>query len=407
MTRRSAWLCALLLALSAAGPAARAQERPAVTSPEVAADRRVTFRLKAPKAAEVAVNASVGPTVARPPGSFKDQPGQWTMPMRKDADGVWSLTVGPLEPDVYRYNFVLDGVRVLDLANRNINAGGDVPWSYFDVPGAPPRFDETRDVAHGSVQIRTYRVSGRGILHKVAIYVPPGYEQSPERRYPVLYLFHGGGDAEEGWVRLGRAPQIQENLLAAGKAKPMLVVMPIGDDNGDATRPEAVAAFNHEILNDVIPLVERNYRVVAGPGGRAVAGRANGATQAFTLGLRNLDRFAWVAAFSAGAPISSPNFDLRTHVPGLLENPAAANRRLRLLFLSVGTEDTRYPSEVKLDAALTRAEVRHEFHTVPGEHEWRAWRPMLALLMSKLFQPDPHGAGVIIPKDQIPREHPP
>ena len=387
MTTRSAWFCALLLALSAVGATVQAQERPAVASPEVAADRRVTFRFKAPKAAEVFVNASVAATVARPAGSYKDQPGQWTMPMRKDADGVWSLTVGPLDPDVYRYNFVLDGVRVLDLANRNINAGGDVPWSYFEVPGSPPRFDETRDTPHGSVQIRTYKVSGRGIFHKVAIYVPPGYEQSPKRKYPVLYLFHGGGDAEEGWVRLGRVPQIEENLLAAHKARPMLVVMPIGDDNGDATRPEAVAAFNHEILSDLIPLVERNYRVVAGPAGRAVAGRANGATQALTLGLRNPDRFAWVASFSAGAPISSPSFDLRAHVPGLLEDPAAANRRLRLLFLSVGTEDTRYPGHVKLDQLLTKAGIRHEFHTTPGEHEWKAWRHLLAQLMPELFQP--------------------
>jgi enterochelin esterase-like enzyme len=387
------WLSACLLAAPLVG---HAQQRPEpIISPEFGTDHRVTFRIRAPRAGEARVAASVGPQVAKPAGTTKDEPGQWNMPMQKDSAGLWTLTVGPLDPDVYRYNFLLDGVRLLDLANRNVSAGGDVPWSYFEVPSSPPRLDETRDVPHGSVQLRSYTVSGRlaagmtgaKVRHDIAIYVPPDYDIYPRRKFPVLYLFHGGGDAEEGWVRLGRVPQIEENLLAARKAVPMIVVMPVGDDNGDATRPEAVAAFNREILDDVMPLIEKNYRVRTDREGRAVAGRANGATQAFTLGLRNLDKFAWVAAFSAGAPISSPSFDLNAHVPGLLQDPAATNAKLKLLFLSVGTEDTRYPSEVRLDQALIQAGIRHEFHSLPGEHEWKAWRPMLADLMGELFQP--------------------
>jgi enterochelin esterase family protein len=136
-----------------------------------------------------------------------------------------------------------------------------------------------------------------------------------------------------------------------------------------------------------MPLVERTYRVQANREGRAIAGRANGATQAFTLGLKNLDKFAWVAALSPGAPISSPTFDLNAHVPGLLTDPAATNRKLKLLFVSVGTEDTRYQATVRLDQVLTQHGITHEFHTAPGEHEWKVWRPMLAELMPKLFQP--------------------
>jgi enterochelin esterase family protein len=390
VVKTAAWFSTFILAVAATVSLAAAQERPDVMiSPETAADRSVTFRIKAPKASEAFLSVNVSAPALRPAGSRKSDgfPGNWNMPMQKGADGVFSLTLGPLAPDVYRYAFEVDGVRMLDLANRNISAGGAVAWSFLEVPGDPPRYDEVRDVPHGSVQLRTYRVSGTNKLHNVAIYTPPDYDRNPRRKFPVLYLFHGGGDAEEGWTRLGRVPAIEENLLAAGKAVPMIVVMPNGDDNGDATRPEAVAAFNREFLDDVMPLVEKNYRVQANREGRAIAGRANGATQAFTLGLQNLDKFAWVAAISAGAPISSPTYDLNKHIPGLLADPAAVNRKLHLLFISVGTEDTRYQSAMRLDKLLTEGGITHEFHTTPGEHEWRAWRPMLALLMPKLFQP--------------------
>lgn len=386
--KRAVWL-ALLLAFCALAPASLAQPPVGFTAPLIAPDHTVTFRFKAPNAALVQLNAAVSAQMAKPAGSTpaSDNPGQWNMPMTKGPDGVWSLTIGPLEPDVYRYSFLLDGVRVLDLDNHNISAGGGVPWSYFEVPGEPANIDAQRDAPHGSVQLRTYAVSGMNKVHTLAIYTPPQYDSEPHRKFPVLYLFHGGGDAEEGWIRLGRVPQIEENLLAAHRAVPMIVVMPFSDDNGDATRPEAVQAFIHEFFTDIMPLVEKDYRVKADREHRAIAGRANGATQAVTIGLRNMDKFAWIASFSAGFPISSPSFDMDKFMPGFLENPTAVNRRMKLLFFSVGTEDTRYKSEVKLDQVLTHAGIRHEFHTTPGQHEWKAWRPMLALAMPKLFQP--------------------
>jgi enterochelin esterase family protein len=389
--RPAAWLSrslgvalALVLLMSAV-PVALAQQRPeAIVSPEMGADNSVTFRIKAPKAAEVVVSASVGTLGPKPAGTTKDAPDQWSMPMQKGADGVWTLTVGPLEPEIYRYVFLVDGMRALDLANPNINSGGTIPWSYFEVAGDPPRFDQVRDVPHGSVQFRTYRVAESKALHTVAIYVPPDYDREPRRKFPVLYLFHGGGDAQEGWTRLGHVAAIEENLLAEHKTKPMLVVMPYGDIPGDATALDAIEAFGRELFGDVMPMVEKNYRVEANRDGRAIAGLSMGAGQAFTLGLRNLDRFAWVAEFSAGA-FGSPKFDLDTQVPGLLKDPAAVNQKLRLLFLGCGTEDTRYQPHLKLGTLLDRSGIKYEFHSTPGEHEWKVWRHLLAELMPKLF----------------------
>jgi enterochelin esterase-like enzyme len=385
--RRALCLSTLLVALVAAIPGSQAQERPdPIVSPDIGADHAVTFRIRAPKAAEVLVSASVGTLNPKPTGTTKAAPDQWNMPMQKGADGVWTLSIGPLEPEIYRYVFLVDGMRALDLANPNVNAGGAIPWSYFEIAGDPPRFDEVRDVPHGSFQFRTYRVSESKALHTVVIYVPPDYDRNPGRKFPVLYLFHGGGDSQEGWMRLGHVAAIEENLLAEHKVRPMLVVMPYGDIPGDATALAAIEAFGRELFGDVMPIIEKNYRVEANREGRAVAGLSMGAGQAFTLGLRNLDQIAWVAEFSAGA-FGSPKFDLETQVPGLLKNPAAVNQKLKLLFLGCGTEDTRYPPHLKLGQLLDQNGIHYEFHGTPGEHEWKVWRHLLAELMPKLFQP--------------------
>jgi enterochelin esterase family protein len=384
--KRAIWLCALWLATVVGVAATTAQERPGFVSPEISADHRVTYRIAAPSASEVLLNGPPGP--APPAGSTAStaNPGNWVMPMQKGADGIWSLTVGPLAPDVYRYNFIVDGVRALDLTNPKISSGGSQPWSYFEVPGDPPPIHSRRNVPHGSVQLRAYDVSGMNKVHTLQIYTPPDYDRFPRKTFPVLYLFDGGGDAEDGWVRLGRVPEIEENLLAEHKAVPMIVVMAFSDDDGDATRPEAIADFTHEFFNDIKPLVEKDYRVKTDRAHQAIGGRANGATQAVTLGLRNMDKFASIVSFSAGAPISSPTFDMDTFMPGFLENAAAVNQKMKLLFFSVGDKDTRYPSEVRLDQILTQAGIHHEFHVTPGQHEWKTGRTMLALAMPKLFQ---------------------
>jgi enterochelin esterase-like enzyme len=359
-----------------------------IVSPEVGPENWVTFRIRAPKASEVMVSASVGTLNPKPANSVKDQPGMWSMPMHKDASGLWSLTVGPLQPDAYRYAFFVDGVRAIDEANPSVRPGGTILWSYFDIPGNPPRFDELQDVPHGSVQYRTYRSTESKVFHNVVIYVPPDYDRYPDRKFPVLYLLHGGGDSEEGWVRLGRASEIEENLLAQHKTVPMLIVMPYGDTPGDATTFESIEAFGRELFGDVLPIVEKNYRVTANRENRAIVGFSMGGGQSFTLGLRNPDKFAWVGEFSAGA-FGMRGFDLEKQVPGFLKNPAAINQELKLLFLGCGTEDTRYPAHIKLTDLLTKNGIHYEFHDTPGEHEWRVWRPLLAEFMPKLFRGTP------------------
>ena len=378
------WLSTLLLVSMPA--AARAQARPTdPVAPVISADNHVTFRIRAPKATEVWLAANLSALAPKPTGAVKDQPGMWNIPMQKDVAGVWTVTVGPLEPEIYRYVLIVDGVRTLDASNPNVEPGGAILWSYFEIAGHPPRFDEVQDVPHGSVHYRTYRVTESKVLHTVAIYVPPDYDRFPNRRFPVLYLFHSGGSSQEGWVRLGHVAAIEENLLAQHKAVPMLVVMPYGDIEGDATTLNAIETFGRELFNDVFPLVEKNYRVVANRDNRALTGASMGAGQAFTLGLRNLDKVAWVGEFSAGA-FGSAQFDLDKQVPGLLQNVTSVNQKVKLLFLGCGTEDTRYPPHTRLDELLKTSGIRHEFHSTPGEHEWKAWRHLLVEFMPELFQ---------------------
>jgi enterochelin esterase family protein len=331
------------------------------------------------------VSASVGTLNPKPAGAAKSQPGMWDVPLRKDASGLWTVTIGPLDPDVYRYAFFVDGVRGIDQSNPSVRPGGAILWSYFEIPGHPPRFDELRDVPHGSVQYRTYRSTQSKTFRNVAIYVPPDYDRYPRRKFPVLYLLHGGGDSEEGWVRLGRAPAIEENLLAEHKTVPMLIAMPYGDTPGDATTFDSIEAFGRELFGDVFPIVEKNYRVEANRENRAVTGFSMGGGQSFTLGLRNRDKFAWVGEFSAGA-FGLEGFDLEKQVPGLLINPASVNRDLKLLFLGCGTEDPRYQAHSRLVELLKQHQIHHEFHDTPGEHEWRVWRHLLAEFMPKLFR---------------------
>ena len=346
----------------------------------VLAAQTFTFHIQAPKASQVLVSASVGTLNPKPAGTAKSDSGMWIMPMRKDAAGLWTLTIGPLEPEVYRYVFFVDGVRAIDESNPNVRPGGEMLWSYFEIAGNPPRFDEWQDVPHGSVHYRTYRSTQLKTFRNVAIYVPPDYDRYPRRKFPVLYLLHGGAESEEGWVRLGRVPAIEENLLARHQAVPMLVVMPNGNVGDSMVTMEGIDAFTRELFDDIVPLVEKNYRVEANRENRAIA--AWGGGPAFPVGLRNLDKFAWVGQFDG---FGVAGWDLEKQVPGFLKDPASVNRKLRLLFLGCGTEDPRYQVNLRLVDVFKRNQIRHEFHASPGDHEWKVFRHLLAEFMPKLF----------------------
>jgi enterochelin esterase-like enzyme len=351
-------------------PGASAPAAPRLVSPEIHPDRTVTFRIRAPKASEVSLSLN------------------GNKPMTRDDSGLWSLTVGPLEPEIYEYSFTVDSARALDTANTLLKTGQTLGSSLLEIPGTPPRFDEVRNVPHGTIHIRSYTSTPLKQPRRMYVYVPPQYDPEPRRIFPVLYLRHGSGDDESTWSIQGRAGVILENLIAERKAAPMLIVMTNGDTDrtwSGGSSPEAMDLLGRELLTDVIPLIEKNYRVIADRDHRAIAGLSMGGGQAFTIGLRNMDQFAWVGEFSSGL-LSGVDFKLAQHIPGLLEKPAAANQRLKLLYLSCGTEDPRINGHLDLVDALKAAQIRAVWFPTPGAHEWKVWRHALGDFLPRLFQ---------------------
>jgi enterochelin esterase-like enzyme len=378
MTKVIPLTAALASILLAQNPARRntyhsnggASAQPRLVSPEVHPDGTVVFRLRAPEAAQVTLLFS---------GS---------KPMTKDAAGIWTATVGPLQPEIYQYNFVVDGVRVLDPANPELKNGRALDASIVEVPGNPPRFDQLQAVPHGALSIRTYRSTPLNKFRKLYVYTPPQYDSEPARRFPVLYLRHGSGDNEENWSDTGRAGIILDNLIAQRKAAPMIIVMPNGDTDGSwagGSSPEGIEMLGRELLTDIIPMIDKTYRVSPGRENRAITGLSMGGGQAFTIGLKHLDLFAWVGEFSSGL-VSDTEFQLEKHLPGFLDQPDEVNRKLKLLFLSCGTEDPRFPGQLDLGDKLKAHGIRYVWYPTPGVHEWKVWRHALAEFAQKVFQ---------------------
>jgi enterochelin esterase family protein len=343
-------------------PAAAA---PAPPSVEVHADGRVTFRLLAPDANAVAVAID-----------------RRSHPMTKDAAGLWSTTVGPLVPEIYEYTFAVDGARrVLDSRNP-WSKPGEFAASLLDVPGTPPRFDQVQNVPHGALELLTYRSTPYGKQRNLWVYLPPQYVSEPARRFPVLYLRHGNGDTEMSWPFQGQAGVILENMLAAKQAVPMLIVMPYGESGATGgTTPEGLAALDREMNEDIIPMVEGRFRVLADRENRAIAGLSMGGTQALYMGLKHLDRYAWVAEFSSGVASDT----IQSVLPAGTDL-ATLNRQLHLLFLACGTEDPRYAGHLELVDALTKQGLKPVWYSGTGAHEMKVWRHALGDLLPRLFK---------------------
>jgi len=343
---------------------------PRLVSPEVLPDRTIVFRLRAPQAAQVVLSFA---------GS---------KPMAKDSAGVWAATVGPMEPEIYQYNFIVDGVRILDPSNPDLKNGRMLDASIVEVPGTPPRFDQLQAVPHGALTIRSYFSTPLKKPRKLYVYTPPQYDTEPGRRFPVLYLRHGSGDTEENWSDTGRAGVILDNLIAQRKAVPMIIVMPNGDTDGSwagGSSPEGIERLGQELLGDIIPMIDRTYRVAPGRENRAITGLSMGGGQAFLIGLRHGDWFAWVGEFSSGL-VSDTDFKLDQQLPGFLDHPDEVNRKLKLLFLSCGTEDPRFPGQLDLMDTLKEHGIRFAWYPTPGVHEWKVWRHALAEFSQKVFQ---------------------
>jgi enterochelin esterase-like enzyme len=343
-------------------------------SPVVNVDRSITFRLKAPKATTVELLF-----------------GEWNIkpqPLKKDTAGIWSITINPVQPDIYSYVFSVNGVQVTDMNNPITKIGTQIYSSVVEVPGTPARFDEVQNVPHGVMQVHRYRSSSLKRIRGLNVYLPPQYLAEPNRKFPVLYLRHGGGDDETSWTQpAGRADVILENLIAQQKAKPMIIVMTNGLTDGTwagGSTPEAMKALEQELLVDVMPLVEKTYRVLPGKENRAITGLSMGGGQAFVMGLHNLDKFAWIGEFSAGL-MSDKDFKVDELLPGIMKADNL-NSKLKLLWIAVGKDDPRYNGHLLLVDALNKKGIRNEFHETAGGHEWKVWRVELEGFMQKIFK---------------------
>ncbi|HVR64480.1 MAG TPA: alpha/beta hydrolase-fold protein, partial [Polyangia bacterium] len=340
---------------------APAPSGPPYLSPEVHADRRVTFRIQAPRAGEVALNADWLPT---------DKP-----KLAKGDKGIWSVTVGPLAPGVYIYSFNIDGVAMPDALNPDVKLRARTAGSMVTIPGPEPGFWEYRDVPHGTVEINWHRSSALGATRAVHVYLPPGYTRNWTKKYPVVYLLHGRNGTSADWIQAGFANFILDNLIAEKKAVPMIVVMPWAHALAfDASTPDNNDALEKYLLADLIPYIEGKYRVLANRQSRALVGLSMGGAAALTTGLSHLDLFSQLAAFSAGAPAG----EIDKRIAPALGKPEATNKQLKLLWISVGQRDSLLGLNQALSKSLTEHHIKHTFEATPdGVHNWTIWREYL------------------------------
>lgn len=358
-----------LAALLIAAPMLWAQppQTPSVVSPEVHPDRRVTFRLMAPKAGEVGLYGDWMPV-----GTLQK--------MTMGADGVWSITTGPLAPSIYIYTFNLDGLTIADPVNPRVKLRARTSASMVEVPGSAPALWDARDVPHGAVAIN-YQKSRtlNGETRAFWVYTPPGYSSERARRYPVLYLFHGSNDTAGGWVLAGQANYILDNLLAEQRLTPMVVVMPFGHAVPFGSPREIQATntsmFEKYLLTDVMPLVESRYRVFTDRKHRAVAGLSMGGGQALAIGFGHPELFSAIGAFSAAVPQDGDS---------LLDK--VARQKPDVLWFACGTGDTLIKRSEDLDAKLKQRGIPHTFRATPGAHTFTVWRQYLGEFAPLLFR---------------------
>jgi para-nitrobenzyl esterase len=375
--------------LAETAPVSAAAERPPVTSPEVAADRHVTLRILAPKAREVSLVSD--------PFSESSTPSRQPTPepkLIKGQEGVWEITLGPVDPGSYRYRFNVDGVLVVDPRNPSTSESNENAWSLVHVPGAD--FMDTNQVPHGAVAAVTYYSTALKRFRRMHVYTPPGYELG-KGRYPVFYLLHGAWDCDDSWWTVGRAGFILDNLIAAGRAKPMIVVMPAGHTGPfnftpGAPRP-SVDEFVADFKDDVVPYVERTYRVLTDRGDRAIAGLSMGGMQTLNIAVPDLAKYAYIGVFSSGlfgitgsGPFASrpgPSFEEQN--AKTLDDPML-KKGLKLVWFATGKDDFVLETSQATVAMLRKHGFDVTFKESAGGHTWVNWREYLNELAPLLFR---------------------
>ena len=349
--------------------------------PRVHSDNRVTFRLTAPNAQKVQLQ----------PGGADNGLGNGPIDMSRDEKGLWSITLPAVVPGFHYYWFLVDGLAVND-PGSDMFFGWGRQTSGIEVPEPGADYYEARSVPHGDVRQRLYESKVTGAWRRAYVYTPPDYDTNVKTRYPVLYLQHGAGENATSWTKQGRANLILDNLIAAGKAKPMIVVM----DTGYATTPGATPvqgatgaqqipnAFEDVVVTDLIPMIDASYRTIKERDSRAMAGLSMGGGQTLQITSNHLDLFAWIGSFSA--PLR--NFDVKTSMNGALTDAASFNKRIRLLWIGAGTGETAFhEANTKLHASLEAAGIKHVvFESAGTAHEWQTWRRSLNDFAPRLFR---------------------
>jgi enterochelin esterase family protein len=360
--------------------------------PRVDGAGKVEIRIKAPEATKVRVNFWSGPKAD----------------MVKQPDGFWTFTTPPLVPGLHYYTVVVDGGEFADPGSHAFFGGGKHA-SAVEVPEPGADYYDIRAVPHGQVRDVWYDSKVTGTWRHALVYLPPDYEQQATTRYPVLYLQHGGGEDETGWIRQGRANFILDNLIAAGSSKPMIVVMaygyarragapapdltgrPFGSPEMMKAMQEMTAAFEDDVTKALIPFVDSTYRTVADRDHRAMAGLSMGGMQTFQITLNHLDSFSHIGGFSGAMRLvlGEQKLDVKTAYNGVFADPAAFAKKVRLLWLGVGTEEPERMREGirGLHASLTEAGIQHVYVESPGtDHEWQTWRRNLKDFAPRLFK---------------------
>lgn len=331
-------------------------------SPEVHTDKTITFRFAAPNAKDVKLESQM-----------TSEPQQ----MARDENGIWSVKLGPVKPDIYPYCFVVDNIQVADPVNPLIFANERFKFSLVDIPGDQPLIHSLQNVPHGNISYRYYYSATLGRIRTLVIYTPPGFDVNNKTRYPVLYLIHGGSDTEETWTKVGRANVIADNLIAQGKSRPMIIVMPYAN-----VMPAARDAFTKDVLNDIIPFVEANYPVLTDSKNRAVAGFSVGGGQTLNIGLMNPDKFAYVCSY---APYTATE-EYKNNFTSWLPDAAKINNQLKLFSISIATEDFLYESVKENIAMFKSKNLNLQTLIVPGGHTWMNCKLYLTNTLQHLFR---------------------
>ena len=362
----------------------QAPQGPQVTSPEVLPDKQIVFRILAPKAETVALQG----------GDIQGLPKGGPV-FTKAENGVWETKVGPVAPGSYRYRFMVNGVAVNDPRNPATSESNTNSWSVVQVPGA--EFMDVAQVPHGAVAAVHYYSSALSRLRRMHIYTPPGYELG-KGKYPVFYLLHGSSDSDDSWTSAGRANFILDNLIAAKKAKPMIVVMPAGHTRtgpGPAGT-NASDEFGQDFVKDIMPYVEAHYRTLPKRDQRAIAGLSMGGGQSLNISMSHLDKFAYVGVYSAGvfgsgprpaagAPLASPNPEWEKQRLATLDD-AKLKKGLKLLWFATGKEDFLLGTTKATIEMLKKHGFSPVYKETGGGHTWLNWRDYLNEFAPMLFQ---------------------